>query len=69
MDPADDNLPIRFIKESFSKGHAKDVLIKKEDFEKSLKEYYALRGWNEKGIPTPEKLKELGLSKFGKILN
>jgi aldehyde:ferredoxin oxidoreductase len=69
MDPADDNLPIRFIKESFTKGHAKDVLIKKEDFEKSLKEYYALRGWNEKGIPTSDKLKELGLSKYEKTIN
>jgi len=69
MDPADDNLPIRFIKESFTKGHAKEILIKKEDFEKSLKEYYALRGWNEKGIPTSNKLKELGLSKYEKIIN
>jgi aldehyde:ferredoxin oxidoreductase len=69
MDPADDNLPIRLFKESFSKGQAKDILIKKEDFEKSLKEYYAMRGWNEKGIPTSSKLKELGLSKYEKIIN
>lgn len=69
MDPADDNLPIRFLKESFTKGHAKDVIIKKEDFEKSLKEYYTLRGWTEKGIPTSKKLKELGLSKCEKLIN
>ena len=69
MDPADDDLPIRLFKESFSKGQAKDILIKKEDFEKSLKEYYAMRGWNEKGIPTSSKLKELGLSKYEKIIN
>ena len=69
LDPADDNLPNRLFKESFSKGNAKGVLIKKEDFEKSLKEYYALRGWNEKGIPTSNKLKELGLSKYKKIIN
>jgi len=69
MDPADDDLPIRLFKESFSKGQAKDILIKKEDFEKSLKEYYAMRGWNEKGIPTSSKLKELGLSKYKKIIN
>ncbi len=69
MDPADDNLPNRLFKESFTKGNAKGVLIKKEDFEKSLKEYYALRNWNEKGIPTSNKLKELGLSKYEKIIN
>jgi aldehyde:ferredoxin oxidoreductase len=28
-----------------------------------LGEYYEYRGWTEDGIPTPEKLKELGLSK------
>jgi len=26
-----------------------------------LDEYYQFRGWNKNGIPTPEKLKELGL--------
>ena len=26
-----------------------------------LNEYYAFRGWDETGIPTPEKLKELNL--------
>jgi aldehyde:ferredoxin oxidoreductase len=28
-----------------------------------LSEYYEYRGWSEEGIPTPEKLKELGLLK------
>jgi aldehyde:ferredoxin oxidoreductase len=28
-----------------------------------LGEYYEYRGWSEEGIPTPEKLKELGLLK------
>jgi len=26
-----------------------------------LDEYYALRGWTPEGVPTPQKLKELGL--------
>jgi aldehyde:ferredoxin oxidoreductase len=26
-----------------------------------LSDYYQTRGWNEEGIPLPEKLKELGL--------
>ncbi|MDD3853081.1 MAG: aldehyde ferredoxin oxidoreductase C-terminal domain-containing protein, partial [Syntrophomonadaceae bacterium] len=27
-----------------------------------LPEYYSLRGWDEEGVPTPEKLQELGLA-------
>jgi aldehyde:ferredoxin oxidoreductase len=27
-----------------------------------LDEYYELRGWNKDGVPTPEKLIELGLN-------
>ena len=26
-----------------------------------LDEYYRLRGWNEQGVPTREKLRELGI--------
>jgi aldehyde:ferredoxin oxidoreductase len=33
--------------------------------DRMLPEYYALRGWDEKGIPKPEKLAELGLSQGG----
>ncbi|RLF79533.1 hypothetical protein DRN32_04860, partial [Thermococci archaeon] len=29
-----------------------------------LPKYYKLRGWDEKGYPTEEKLKELGLDKY-----
>ncbi|HDJ67010.1 MAG TPA: hypothetical protein ENF33_04810, partial [Nitrososphaeria archaeon] len=27
-----------------------------------LREYYKLRGWTEKGVPTKEKLEELGIA-------
>jgi len=27
-----------------------------------LSDYYSYRGWNEEGIPTPEKLEDLGLA-------
>jgi aldehyde:ferredoxin oxidoreductase len=30
-------------------------------FGENLNEYYPYRGWTEDGIPTPEKLSELGL--------
>jgi len=47
----DDTLPERF----FSGG------ISRVEFEKALDEYYDLRGWDESGMPTGKKLKELGL--------
>jgi len=59
--PTNEKLPTRLFKEPFTKGPANGVLLKQEDFQKSLQEYYLLRGWDEKGIPTSGKLKELGL--------
>jgi hypothetical protein len=47
---------------------------KEEKVNRMLDEYYDLRGWDQNGIPTEKKLKELGLSnvaedlkKMGKI--
>jgi aldehyde:ferredoxin oxidoreductase len=64
LEPGDDKLPTRLFKDPFTKGPAKDILLGEEDFEKSLQEYYSLRGWDKKGIPTKEKIKELGLEKY-----
>ena len=33
----------------------------KEDFERTLSQYFALRGWDENGIPTRETLEKYGL--------
>jgi aldehyde:ferredoxin oxidoreductase len=55
---ADDKLPKRFLEEPALKGEGEGTVI---DFEPMLKEYYHARGWDENGVPTPEKLKELGL--------
>ena len=57
----DDSLPERLLKEPAPEGPAKGHVVRLEEM---LKEYYALRGWDENGIPTKEKLEELGLSKF-----
>jgi aldehyde:ferredoxin oxidoreductase len=59
--PSKDTLAERIFKDTFTEGPVKGIHIKKDDFEKSLQEYYSLRGWDKKGIPTKEKLKELGL--------
>jgi aldehyde:ferredoxin oxidoreductase len=34
---------------------------KKVPWNSTLKEYYHIRGWTENGLPTPEKIRELGL--------
>ncbi len=51
----DDMLPKRILKEPLPKGGIPPI-------KEMLDEYYAARNWNiQTGIPTPEKLKELGL--------
>ena len=55
----DDYLPPRFLNEPLPDGAAKGQVVYLDAL---LSDYYKLRGWNEKGVPTEEKLKELGLS-------
>jgi aldehyde:ferredoxin oxidoreductase len=64
LDPDEDRLPIRFYKDSFTKGPAKGIVLPIDEFQKSLQEYYLLRGWDKNGIPTTKKIKELGLTNY-----
>ncbi len=57
----DDNLPERFFSEPQTKGPAAGVTIDRKGFEAMKDAYYKARGWDAKGIPTKEKLDELGL--------
>ncbi len=57
----DDTLPDRLFNEPIKTGPSKGEVYSRKEFERILQEYYALRGWDEDGIPTFEKLKELGL--------
>ena len=54
----DDVLPERFMKEPLADGGCKGYL---PDLEPMLDEYYRARGWDENGVPTPEKLQSLGI--------
>lgn len=54
----DDNLPKRLLEEPLPDGSGKGRVNKLHEM---LPEYYQLRGWDENGVPTPEKLKELEL--------
>ncbi len=48
MTPKDDTLPKRFFDEPLGKD---GKTIRREDFQKMLQDYYALRGWSPDGIP------------------
>ncbi len=56
---ADDSLPKRLLKEPFAEGPSKGVTVQ---LDVMLPIYYESRGWDPEGVPTPEKLTELGLA-------
>jgi len=59
---ADDTFPERLMTEPLQSGASRGHLISKDDLKVMLDEYYTMRGWNlNTGIPTREKLVELGL--------
>ncbi len=55
----DDILPKRMLEEPMLKGEAEGQVVRLAEM---LPEYYKVRGWDENGIPTPEKLVQLGLT-------
>ena len=59
----DDRWADRFYQEPMSEGPAKGAVLSRETMDKLLDEYYELRDWDKSsGLPTAEKLTELGLS-------
>ncbi len=48
-------------------GPAKGACVSDEELQLGLDDYYAVRGWNSDGVPTVEKLNELGLGEYAKI--
>ncbi len=57
---ADDDLPPRFKNEPLPFADRQEKLSQ-EDLDKMINDYYEINGWDENGIPTPERLKELGI--------
>jgi aldehyde:ferredoxin oxidoreductase len=55
---ADDTLPKRFLETPHIKGASQGKVVQLAHM---LKEYYRFRGWDAYGVPTPQKLKALGL--------
>lgn len=59
MGRADDSLPERLLKEAQTEGPAAGVTV---NLDVMLDNYYRERGWSEQGVPSREKLAELGLA-------
>ncbi len=56
--PEDDTLPRRLLEVPIPSGPRKGTIIPLKEL---IKEYYKVRGWDEEGIPTKEKISELNL--------
>ena len=57
----DDTLPWRVQHEPIPDGPSKGMHCAPEELNRMLDEYYEIRGWSPDGIPTPERLRALGL--------
>jgi aldehyde:ferredoxin oxidoreductase len=55
---ADDTLPRRMLEEPLPDGPGQGHVV---ELDRMLPEFYRLRGWDENGLPTPDKLRSLGL--------
>ncbi len=62
---SEDKLPKRLIEEPIPGGPSKGNV---HHLNELLPEYYAVRGWDEEGIPTEETLNRLGLEEYTKYL-
>lgn len=58
FDRRQDSLPDRLTREPMPDGPAKGMVCHLDEM---LDAYYEVRGWTDEGVPTPQKLRELGL--------
>ena len=65
FDVSQDSMPERILKEPVPREPSKGQIF---ELDVLLKDYYKVRGWNERGIPTKEKLVELDLPEAAKEL-
>jgi len=66
---SDDTLPWKIMNVPVpDEGVAKGAVVNQKEFDIGLDDYYSVRGWTKEGIPTPEKLKELGLGDLVNIV-
>lgn len=59
---ADDTLPKKIIDRPLEDGPQAGKVFNRDDFGRALQAYYSARGWDGQGIPSPQKLTDLGLT-------
>jgi len=65
----DDNLPYKVMHEPIpDEGPSKGAFVTQAELDLLLDDYYESRGWTKEGIPTKEKLKELGMEELMHIV-
>ena len=58
----DDTLPWKVMNEPIpDEGPSKGAMVTQAELDLLLDDYYESRGWTREGVPTPEKLRELGM--------
>jgi aldehyde:ferredoxin oxidoreductase len=62
-----DTLPYKIMNVPLPDNLANGAVVSIEEFQLGLDDYYEVRGWTKEGIPTTEKLNELGLQEFAEI--
>jgi aldehyde:ferredoxin oxidoreductase len=61
----DDNLPYKVMHEPIpDEGPSKGAFVTQEELDLLLDDYYESRGWSKEGVPTADKLKELGMEEL-----
>ncbi len=58
---ADDRLPDRFHDEAIASGPRRGDRLDREAFQRSIRDFYAMMGWDEQGRPLPATLYDHGL--------
>lgn len=58
MTKDDDTLPPRFLNEPLKEGGSKGVVV---GLKSMMEDYYKVRKWDKNGVPTDEKLEQLGI--------
>ena len=64
----DDTLPYRTMHDPIPEGVAKGSFVSQEELDLMLDAYYEARGWSDRGVPSLEKLKELGLEQYEHVI-
>jgi aldehyde:ferredoxin oxidoreductase len=65
----DDNLPYKVMHEPIQdEGPSKGAFVTQAELDLLLDDYYESRGWTKEGVPTKEKLKELGMEELMHIV-